>query len=113
MTGYRTGLVAEIWVLLHLLLRGYWPCAWRYKTRYGEIDLIVRRGRVVVCVEVKYRRTADGALYALQPRQIARLRRAADHFQAQHHWAQALDIRLDLAAVSGWGRIVHLDNIGE
>ncbi|MDR1299213.1 MAG: YraN family protein [Oscillospiraceae bacterium] len=38
-----------------LLRSGYTPVARGYRTRYGEIDLIVRDGRYIVFVEVKLR----------------------------------------------------------
>ena len=111
MTGYKAGLLAELWAFAYLLLRGYWPCAWRYKTPVGEIDVIVRRGQALVFVEVKYRRNAVQALYALQPRQISRLQRAATHFLRGNAWATTMTLWFDLIAVSGYGHVQHLDNI--
>ena len=111
MTGYRAGLLAELWACLYLLGRGYMPCAWRYKTPVGEIDLIVRRGKTIVFVEVKYRADAQQALYALQPRQAGRMQRAVMHYLASHKWAQPLNPRLDLIAISGRGHVQHLDNV--
>ncbi|MES2729092.1 MAG: YraN family protein [Pseudomonadota bacterium] len=111
MTGYKSGLLAEFWALFYLLRRGYWPCAWRYKTRVGEIDLIVRRGRMLVFIEVKYRGADADALYALQPRQSRRLQRAAMYFLSRHAWAQKMALRFDLVAVSRRGHVQHLDNV--
>ncbi len=37
--------------------RGYAILARRYRTRFGEIDIVAQHGRVVVFVEVKARRT--------------------------------------------------------
>lgn len=111
MTGYRAGLLAEFLAIFFLLCRGYWPCAWRYKTPVGEIDLIVRRGGVLVFVEVKYRQERAQALYALQPRQVSRWQRAALHFLARHGWAGRMTLRFDLIAISGRGHVQHLDNV--
>ncbi len=44
-----------------LRLRGYRIVETNYSCRSGEIDLIARRGRYIVFVEVKLRRSADFA----------------------------------------------------
>jgi aryl-alcohol dehydrogenase-like predicted oxidoreductase len=51
----RRGHVAEFAALAFLMLKGYRPIARRFSASGGEIDLIVRRGRNVVFVEVKAR----------------------------------------------------------
>ena len=51
----RRGRLAELFCLWHLRCRGYRILARRYRVPSGEIDLIVRRGRVVAAIEVKAR----------------------------------------------------------
>ncbi|MCX7677737.1 MAG: YraN family protein [Spirochaetes bacterium] len=50
--------------------------------RTGEIDLIVRKGNLIVFVEVKNRRTDlyGGALYAISPSKIKKLKVVAEAF---------------------------------
>ena len=48
---------ANGWPRRPCLLKGYRILARRYRTRLGEIDLIARRGDLVLIVEVKARRT--------------------------------------------------------
>jgi putative endonuclease len=62
--------------MIALLLKGYVPIARRVRTPVGEIDLIVRRGRGIVFVEVKARGRAEDALVAAA-RSRTRLGRAA------------------------------------
>lgn len=63
-----------------LRAKGYTVLAERYKTPSGEIDLIVRRGRTLVFVEVKARATLSAGLEAISPRQQQRIRAAAEIF---------------------------------
>jgi len=65
-----------------------------------EIDLVARRGRLVVFVEVKTRRGHGTGLpeEALQPRQRARLVRAAAAW-LREHGPPGARVRFDLVAV--------------
>ncbi|HET7218625.1 MAG TPA: YraN family protein [Vicinamibacterales bacterium] len=55
--------------------RGYAILARRYRTRYGEIDIIARDGDTTVFVEVKVRETGEcgTAVEAVTPRKQRRL----------------------------------------
>ena len=69
----------------------------RYK--FGEIDLVMRQGKALIFVEVKYRAKSQfgGPLHALSAKQIKRLRRAAEHYMQLKH----LDVicRFDLIGI--------------
>ena len=52
------GILGEDLACAELLRRGYAILARRYRTRFGEIDIITERDDVVVFVEVKARRSA-------------------------------------------------------
>lgn len=52
------GIRGESLARAELERRGYAVTATRYRTRFGEIDIICERGDVVVFVEVKARRSA-------------------------------------------------------
>jgi putative endonuclease len=58
-----------------------------YRTRYGEIDIIVRRGSITAFVEVKTRReeTFGKPFEAVGPRKQEQLRRMASAWLALHH----------------------------
>ncbi|MFW5833612.1 MAG: YraN family protein, partial [Pseudomonadota bacterium] len=53
----RRGHDAEARAAWWLRLKGFRILACRYRTPVGEIDLVARRGRLLVFVEVKYRAT--------------------------------------------------------
>lgn len=103
---YRNGLRAEIAAAFYLLLRGYLPVAWRYKTPVGEIDLIVRRGHTLVFVEVKARANHTAAAEALHARNQARVVRAAQYYLGSHPNAANYTIRFD-AVLIAWYRWPH------
>ncbi len=52
------GILGEDLACAELLRRGYAILARRYRTRFGEIDIVTERDDVVVFVEVKARRSA-------------------------------------------------------
>ena len=70
----RLGHVAEWRAVWRLRLAGYSVLARRYKTKLGEIDIVVRRGRVLAFVEVKARADLTSATDALGCRPFGALR---------------------------------------
>src|SRR5262245_14690656 len=87
---------AEFWAAWLLRLKRYRVIARRYKTASGEIDLIVRRGRTIVFVEVKQRPTFEEAMDAVTARSRQRIARAAAIWLAAHPSAANLDQRFDI-----------------
>lgn len=97
--AFFRGHSAERLAALVLLLKGYRIVARRYRTRLGEIDLIARRGNLVLIVEVKARTSVEAAHLAVTPMAMQRIEAAADLWlQRQPDHAQ-LSLRFDLIAV--------------
>ena len=99
--AYRAGLWGERLAALMLMLKGYRILHSRHRTGAGEIDLIVRRGRVLVFVEVKTRQGGADAS-AVHPAQAARLVRAANAYLGAHPHSAGLDVRFDVVLAGGW-----------
>lgn len=103
--AWRRGRAAEAVAALLLRLKGYRILARDLRTPVGEIDLIARRGRVLVFVEVKGRppeaRTTGDALPTA--RQRRRIVRTAELFRARHPGLARLDVRFDVILI-GWRR---------
>ncbi|MFL5962358.1 MAG: YraN family protein [Gaiellaceae bacterium] len=77
----------------------------------AELDLVVRRGRVLAFVEVKSK-SGDGygdPFEMVTPVKIARIRRAAELWLRLHPELNGLDVRCDVIAERA-GRIEHLPN---
>lgn len=89
--GHRSEAIAAWW----LRLKGYRIVARRYRTAAGEIDLIVRRGRILAFVEVKARADFRIAADAVSPRQQHRIARAAGLFLVARPDLAQLDQRFD------------------
>lgn len=100
-SNYKTGLFAEFVARMYLRLHGFKILKSRYitgrHTNRAEIDIIARRGELIIFVEVKKRKSIDVAFGAITPNQAQRLRRAAETFIAQKHWNG--DARFDVITV--------------
>lgn len=106
--AYRRGIRAETLVAWAFRLRGFLVVARRYKTPVGEIDLVVRRGRLVVFVEVKARSRLEDGAEAVTPAGRRRIVAAAGQFLARHPRLLEHATRFDVALVAPrrWPRIV-------
>ncbi len=99
----RAGRLAEWLVASGYRLRGWRLMARRLRTPYGELDLVLRKGRMVLFVEVKRRGPAGSAFVAdevLSPRQQARLARAARYHLAKTGLMDA-PVRFDVVVWEG------------
>lgn len=109
--SYQRGHRSEWLAALALTFKGYRILARRYRTRLGEIDLIARRGDLVLIVEVKARRTLREAMEAIQRESEQRIERAADLWLARQPDFGKLSVRFDMVAVLPWRWPVHVENI--
>jgi putative endonuclease len=110
-----TGTWGEAKVAAYLRRRGYELLAHSYRCRFGEIDLIARKGRTVCFVEVKLRSGTEFGLprEAVTPQKQEKLRKTALMYLSEHQ----LDCpaRFDVAEVytgegNGEARIDYLEN---
>ncbi len=98
---FLRGLGAERLALAWLMLKGYRPLARRYQEAGGEIDLVMRRGRTVIFVEVKARARMEAALESVDEAKRRRVRRAARAWLARHPWAASgLTLRADAVFIA-------------
>ena len=100
--AFRRGHAAEYIAALYLLAKGYRIRAIRHRTKLGEIDIIARRGDLVVCVEVKARRDADSAVFAVTGAAQRRIHAASALWLARQPDAHRLSLRYDIVAVLPW-----------
>jgi putative endonuclease len=99
--AFRLGLSAETRAAA-LLVKGFRIVARRWRSPVGEIDLVVRRGRLLVFVEVKARGAFDDAAEAVTERQRRRIAAAAEAWLASHADDLDRDIRFDAVLVAPW-----------
>lgn len=74
-----------------------------YRSRFGEIDLIMEDGTTLVFVEVRYRKhpTQGGAAASVGPRKRQRLLRTAALFLAEHSHHAQRPCRFDVVSFDG------------
>jgi putative endonuclease len=92
--GRRAETIAAWW----LRLKGYAILAQRVRTPRGEVDLVARRGRTVVFVEVKARATASDAALALDDYRLRRVAAAAEAL-APRFSRPGDDLRIDAVII--------------
>ena len=103
----RKGRRAE-WIAAALLtLKGFSVIDRRVKNPAGEIDLVARRGGLVVFVEVKARADLNDAVEAVGPRNRARVAAAAGLYLSRRARLAECMRRYDIIAVAGW-RLRHI-----
>lgn len=104
----RRGHFAERLAAAWLMLKGYRILGRNLDFGVGEIDLLARRGRLLVVVEVKRRASRAEGLAALSARQQARLARAASALLARRPDLAGLAMRFDLVVVAPRRLPLHL-----
>jgi putative endonuclease len=93
------------------MLHGWRVLGRRFKTPVGEIDIIAKRGKTVVFIEVKRRARLDDALSSIAPESVTRIRRAAQWWLKSHERAaNNCDLRFDVVALAPYARIRHIHN---
>ncbi len=87
----------------HYRLRGYRILGANVRSGGHELDLVVRRGRRLVFVEVKERARDGfgGAMGAVDTEKRRRVRRAAAAWLHAHPEAAALEVGFEVAAITG------------
>ncbi|MBX3583023.1 MAG: YraN family protein [Rhizobiaceae bacterium] len=109
--AYRRGHSSEWLAAVALMAKGFRIVARRYRTKLGEIDLIARRGDLVLIVEVKARKTLMEAMDALRSESERRIEGAADLWLSRQRDHAKLSLRFDMVAVLPWRWPVHVENV--
>ncbi|MCK0206813.1 YraN family protein [Starkeya koreensis] len=106
--AFARGVDAEAAAAALFEAQGFAILARRVRTPRGEIDLVARRGDLLVFIEVKARASLRSAAESILPRQRKRIAGAAEIFLADHPELAQLDMRLDVVLVAPDGPPVHL-----
>ncbi len=98
---YQRGVAGEARAANYLRLRGYRILERNWRVPVGEIDLIVRRGRALVFVEVKLRRSRGkgSPLEAVHAGKIRRISAAAACYLTRGLPAGVKECRFDVLGV--------------
>jgi putative endonuclease len=96
---YRHGIFAEYAAASLLMLKGYRVLNRRWRCKFGEIDLVVVRGKRLAFVEVKQRRTLEDAQFSISDGQAARIKDAADLWLQANPRFRDFDLAFDAVYV--------------
>ncbi len=110
---YDKGLYAEKVANAWLRLKGYKILETRYKTKYGEIDLIAQKDNMIAFVEVKARPDVAQGLESVTPKAQGRITNSASYYISQKNLTQnefRFDVLVVLPSKFGVPQIHHLDN---
>jgi putative endonuclease len=107
--AFGLGVSAESRAAAFLMAKGYRIAARRWRSPAGEIDIVARRGNLLVFVEVKARKTLDDAAYSVTERQQRRIAAAASAWLGDNPHDAARNIRFDamLIAPRRWPRHIE------
>lgn len=106
---HERGIIGELIAKLLLSVKLYKIIRSRFKTRFAEIDLIAVKGNYIIFIEVKYRKKIDINFYPIDPRQLSRIRKAAEFFISRHPKYSGLQPRFDYLEIA-LPKIRHLIN---
>ena len=117
--SYKFGIIAEFIAIWFLRFKGYQILKRRYKTFVGEIDIIAKKGRVIMAIEVKARKRniiKNGLLLeeVVGIAQQKRIKRAMMSFvKSNYKKYQNHNIRFDLIVICHYKIPLHLINFWE
>ena len=98
--AFHVGISAESRAAAFLIAKGFRILARRWRSPLGEIDIVARRRRLLVFVEVKARATIDDAAESVNVRQRRRIAAAAEIWLAANPDDSIRDIWFDAILVA-------------
>ena len=98
--AFRMGLSAETRAAAFLMAKGYRILAKRFRTPYGEIDIVARKRNLIAFIEVKARANLDDAAYAVTQRQQQRIIDAAQGWLMAHPEHAEFELRFDAILIA-------------
>jgi len=111
----QSGESAESLAWAFLEKRGFKLIQKNFRTKAGEIDLIMKQKSCLVFIEVRYRKNQDfgGAAASITASKQTRIRKTAQIFLQQNPVLDYKECRFDVIAISGIGdntEIQWIDN---
>lgn len=85
------------------------------RTPYGEVDILAKKGAVLIFCEVKYRSSAKcgSPMEAVDVQKQRRICRSALYYCTGKGFVQDMPCRFDVISVYGNGEVEHLENAFE
>jgi putative endonuclease len=109
LSTYEKGISAELCAKNLLISKGYTIIGQRVKNMYGEIDIIAKKGKDVVAVEVKQRKTLASSKECISYKQKCRISHAFLLFISESNELFE-NYRIDVVCFDIFGRFEHIEN---
>jgi putative endonuclease len=106
--AFRFGISAESRAAAYLVAKGFRILSRRFRSPVGEIDIVARRRKLLIFVEVKARAVLDDAAWSVTERQRARIVAAANAWLAANPDHAVEDMRFDAVLVAPWRMPRHI-----
>ena len=98
MTNHLKGLFAEFIAIIFLYLKGYQILETRYRNYAGEIDIICKKKKEIIFIEVKSRKYHNDFQQVLSQKQISRIKNSSFIFLKQSKYRN-YNTRYDLIMI--------------
>ncbi len=98
--AFGLGLSAESRAAAYLVAKGFRILSRRWKSPLGELDIVARRRKLLVFVEVKARATIEAAAESIDARSQRRIASAAEAWLATYPQPSVTDMRFDAMLVA-------------
>ena len=100
---WAVGAAYEEKAVEYLKNHGYFILRRNFRSRLGEIDIIAREGKVLVFIEVKYRRNLERGApeEAVTPAKQRKICQMADYYRLQNGYGEETLCRFDVVAILG------------
>ena len=108
--GHLAGAAAEEQAARAYAELGYELVEQRWRGVAGEIDLILRKGSLLVFAEVKTGPSYEAAIARINPRQMGRVQASAALFLEQQPEGALSEARIDVVLVFGTGEVEIIEN---
>ena len=109
-TSHNFGKIGEILAIIFLLFKGYKIIAHNHRNYFGEIDIIAKKGKNLVFLEVKSRKKIFDVRQVVSFWQQKRIVNAGDYFWLKNKKYQNCNVRFDLIVISRALKIKHYQN---
>ncbi len=108
--SYQKGLLGETLAAEYLEKKGYALVQTRFLTRYGEIDLIMKKGEQIIFVEVKYRpgQTKGQGVIAVNSQKQRKMLLAINEY-VMINGLENTALRIDVVEITKTG-VWHIEN---
>ena len=98
--AFGLGISAESRAAAYLVAKGFRILSRRWKSPLGELDIVARRRKLLIFVEVKARATLEAAAESIDARTQRRIAAAAEAWLATYPQHNVIDMRFDAMLVA-------------